>query len=323
MQAIVRALLAILYTCAVATSVAAQSVDGHSRWVDRKAEGWFWYKSEPLPEEQETPPEKPPEPVAVVAKPTEPQQAPGPAPFSAAWIRENIQTYLDAAIDNPTVENVSAYLYIQRYAMDKSTAFADASQEVTLGHAVFDEINRRPLAGFAKNVIDQQASDKHNDVLNKISGLAGIFFFIDTSKASEAQTPIIDILIRNFNFGVIKVAADNHPALLAQAGIKRNSGHREQMGVTNLPAVVLVRSDGVYDIASQATISYTELQKRLLLSAKRLNIISDAEYNSTRPLTNIENSLAGHVFGEDPAQADVPIPASHIINHFSGAPAHE
>ena len=322
MQAIMPAFIAVLYTVAllVAAPVAAQGTDEQSRWVDRKAEGWFWYKSDPIPEEEE--PEKPPEPVPVVAAPT-PAEPQGPAPLSSAWIRENIQAYMDAAIDNPTPENISAYLYIQRYAMDKATAFADASQEVTLGHAVFDEISRRPLAANAKRAIDQRATARNDQILRKISETAGLFFFMDNSESTRVLMPLVDALARNFNFGVIKVAADNHPNVLAQEGVRRDNGHREQMNINTLPALVLVRSDGVYDIVSQAAITYIGMQKRLLVGAKRLGIISEAEYNTTRPLTNVENTLVSRTLNTETTPPAVPIPANQIINRFTGAPANE
>ncbi|MBX2807169.1 MAG: conjugal transfer protein TraF [Cellvibrionaceae bacterium] len=323
MRGLIKPLLLLIYTLCVTVEVAADTSGDNSRWVDRKAEGWFWYKADPIIEEQEEEPKKPPEPVTVIAAPT-PQEPQGPAPLSAAWIRENIQAYMDAAIDNPTRENISAYLYIQRYAMDKSTAFADATQEVTLGHAVFDEISRRPLAAHAKRAIDQRATERNDQVLRKISEVAGLFFFMDSSESTRVQVPQVDALARNFNFSVIKVAADNHPQLLAQEGIRRDSGHREQMGINTLPSLVLIRADGVYDIVSQAAITYGAMQKRLLLGAKRLGIISEAEYNSTRPLTNVENTLVSRVPNSEATQAAaLPIPSREIINRFTGVPTYE
>ena len=48
-------------------------------------------------------------------------------PFSAAWFREHMQSFMDKAIDEPTNENVRAYLYLQRVMMDKGSQFADVS----------------------------------------------------------------------------------------------------------------------------------------------------------------------------------------------------
>lgn len=294
---------------------ATAEAPGGDRWLDRKSEGWFWYKAEPEPVEPEEVKPQPKEPVST----TPPPQEAGPAPLSSAWIRENIQAYLDAAIDNPTPENVAAFLYIQRYAMDKSFAFMDASQEVTLGNSAFDEINRRPTATFANRKLDQLATDNHQSVLGKISRLAGIFFFMDSTEASIAQATVLDMLARNYEFDMIKVAADGHPDLISIQGIRGDAGHVAQMGITSLPAIVLLTQDGVYDIVSQAPVSYTDLQKRILVSAKRLGVISENEFNSTRPILNIGNSLIDSELNASGTNtSSVPISADQIIKAFNG-----
>lgn len=38
--------------------------------------------------------------------------------FSAAWLRENLPRLMDKAIDDPTQENVAAYLYAQRALLE-------------------------------------------------------------------------------------------------------------------------------------------------------------------------------------------------------------
>lgn len=294
---------------------ATAEAPGEDRWLDRKSEGWFWYRAEPEqvePEDVMLPPQEP-------ARATPPPQESGPAPLSSAWIRENIQLYLDAATDNPTVENVAAFLYIQKYAMDKSFAFMDATQEVTLGNSAFDEINRRPTATFANRKLDQLATDNHQSVLGKISKLAGVFFFMDSTEASIAQASVLDMLARNYEFDMIKVAADGNPDLVSIPGIRGDAGHVVQMGITTLPAIVLVTSDGLYDIVSQAPVSYADLQKRILVSAKRLGVISEREFNSTRPILNIGNSLFDNQLStSETSTSSVPISAEQIIKAFNG-----
>lgn len=82
-------------------------------------------------------PEKPkPKPVAE-AKPTQPKPAAplpsGPEMFSAEWFRENLPKYKDLAWNNPTVENVRTFLYLQRFAIDRSEQFSDATELAVVG----------------------------------------------------------------------------------------------------------------------------------------------------------------------------------------------
>jgi len=146
------------------------------------------------PEKKEPKKEEPPKTVVSAPAPATPT---GPAPLSSAWIRENMQNYLDNAIDNPTPENISAYLLIQKYAMDKSFAYMDATEAATLGNPLLDEINKRPSANFAKKELNRSTTATRKNTIEKISNNACLFVFMDGSSASSAQANIIDMLKRN------------------------------------------------------------------------------------------------------------------------------
>ncbi|MFZ0790859.1 MAG: conjugal transfer protein TraF, partial [Chromatiaceae bacterium] len=130
----------------------------------REQEGWFWYEREP---EQPPQPEPPPP-----AQPAPPEPAPlaatapeGPKPLSAQWLREHIGEYRDAAIDDPTPDNVALYLYLQRVALDKSSRFAAATQRAVQRDPFLDEITQRPTATFAANLVNRQTGDHRDAVL--------------------------------------------------------------------------------------------------------------------------------------------------------------
>lgn len=127
-------------------------------FYDDKERGWFWYES-PDPEEDmaEIEPPLPPPP------PAPPPAPPGPKPLSAEWFRKNMEKYRDKAIDDPTHENVSAYMYLQRVMLDKAEKFAEASQHVVMADAVLDENSRRPIAtfgAFAKDEMSTKGTEK-------------------------------------------------------------------------------------------------------------------------------------------------------------------
>ncbi|MEZ5936211.1 MAG: conjugal transfer protein TraF [Alphaproteobacteria bacterium] len=129
-----KGLLAGLAMLLPAVGVFGQTADDE-RFFDRGQEGWFWY--EPLPEDDEAlpiPAEQPdPAPVpdeirpivpAEVVEP--PAEAEPPKPLSAAWFRENLDGFRDRALDDPSPVNTEAYLYLQRIALERAGAFADA-----------------------------------------------------------------------------------------------------------------------------------------------------------------------------------------------------
>ena len=82
-------------------------------YYHQKERGWFWYETLPeAPAEQESVPEtkKPVE----KSKTEQTQQTPSPKLLSSEWFRQHLTAYRDQAIDQPTPENVTAYLYLQR-----------------------------------------------------------------------------------------------------------------------------------------------------------------------------------------------------------------
>ncbi len=89
-----------------------------------------------------------------------------------------MQSFMDKAIDEPTNENVRAYLYLQRVMMDKVSQFADVSQQVIMGDPVLDEIGRRPLAIYAANRMDREAGNQRDVALGEVSNRALLFFSI-------------------------------------------------------------------------------------------------------------------------------------------------
>ncbi|MFO1432457.1 MAG: conjugal transfer protein TraF [Candidatus Competibacteraceae bacterium] len=147
-------------------------------FYERNAEGWFWYREpppavEPTPElpEPPTPPAVPP-PAEAAARTT-----PALAPLSAAWFRANLERYRDAAIDDPTPVNITAWLYLQRVALDKASRFSEATQRAVLPDPWLDETVRRPLATFAANTLSYQAAQATETVLRQLARLAGLWFF--------------------------------------------------------------------------------------------------------------------------------------------------
>lgn len=298
----------ILFT----SQLQAQTLNTESRWLDRKAEGYFWYKDQFEPEKKE--PEKKETPIPPAVSTSIPA---GPAPLSSAWLRENMQHYLDNAIDNPTVENISAYLLIQKHAMDKSFAYMDATEAVTLGNPMLDEINKRPLANFAKKELDLQATENKTQVINRISQKAGLFVFLDSSAASTAQSTIINMLKRNHNFSIINIAVEPLAPDNTATNVQQDKGHTAQLMVNNIPAIVMLRDDGVFDYIAQAPVSYSDLQKRILVSAKRLSVITNDEFNSTRPIRNIDLYTPSTILARPSVNNGPSIPASEIVNAFN------
>lgn len=290
----------------VPSGLAAQG--GPPGFYERKAEGWFWYAPEPKKEQ--------PEPKAASEKPVVqplPQEAPttkaktageGPQPFSAVWFRKNLPKYKDAAWDNPTVENLRAFLYLQRFAIDRSQQFSDAAELAVVGDPFLDEITRRPAATFASQKVDREAGAAKNQLIKEVAQRVGIFFFFKSDcPYCELQAPLIKTLERTEDFTIVPVSVDGEPLPGRQfSNYKVDDGHAERLGVQNYPAVFLASPDGQFASIGQGAMSLPELNHRILVAARRNNWVTEEEFNRTRPVLDLDSNVAEMLASPDMAE---------------------
>jgi conjugal transfer pilus assembly protein TraF len=256
----------------------------------RDAEGWFWYREPPVP--VVPPPTAEPPPVSVELDrseraPSEPvaEVSAGPAPLSAEWFREHLDTYRDRAIDDPSPENVAVYLHLQRIAMDKSTRFARVSERVVQGDPVLDEITRRPTANFGANLADKQASAAGDALLERLAGETALwFFFRSDCPYCDAQAPLLEALAQRYGFAVLAVSLDG--AGLADGtfpAFQIDRGQAEALGVISTPAMFLARPEqGAVAPIAQGLLSLAQLRDRIVLAAVQAGWVSEAEASRLR-----------------------------------------
>ena len=304
------------------------------RFINRKSEGWFWYEVEPEPIEPV--PEKKEEPKIVISEQSKPQETKpvepvdqGPAPLSAAWFRENLPKYKDAAWDNPTPENLRAYLYLQRFVLDRAQQFADSWELAMVGDPLIDEISRRPTANFATPHLDKKANKEQMLLMTTIAKQVGLFFFFSSDcDTCEIQAPVINMLKNSAGFTILPISMDGKAlgnGLFPE--YKVNAGHAEKMGVTTLPALALVTPDGKFEMIGQGVMALSEMNRRLMVAAKRNGWITEDQFDKTRPVLNMDMNIAELISTQDlkgvletaPSSHKNPsnfVPSEHIINYF-------
>jgi conjugal transfer pilus assembly protein TraF len=252
----------------------------------RDEEGWFWYQREPEPA-PEAPPSPPPPPSAPTSPAVADTAPAGPKPLSAAWLRAHIGAYRDAAIDQPTPENVALYLYLQRVALDKSSRFAAATQRAVQLDPFLDEITQRPTATFAANLTNRQAGEHRDALLRQIAATAGVlFFFRSDCPYCEAQAPLLTLLASRYGFAVLPVSVDGAPL---PGGLfpafRQDRGQAQALGVLATPALFLARPPEALVPLSQGLLSLAQLQERIVLAARQAGWISDEAFTRARPVT--------------------------------------
>lgn len=282
--------LAVLLTGAMSfahSATLAESMDQRSGINDgffsRHAEGWFWYQ-DPEPEEEPEPLVLPPPPAPAPAPTEQAKSEDYLPPFSLAWVKKNLEKYLEIAWNDPTPENVQAYFLMQRFAIDRSQKFSDTAQQVVIGNKLLDETMRRPVANFGTKVADSAAVPEINKLLKKISEHAGIFFFFKSDCSyCEVQAPILKQLEKN-GFHVMAVSIDGGELRSTQFNDTRiDSGQAQKLGVTATPTMFLMTDKLQFEQLAAGAVSLMDLQNRIFVGALRQGIISEDELNMTKP----------------------------------------
>jgi len=290
----------------VSVAICALFLDGHPaiaqdqmpgrQWLTRGEEGWFWYKDPPAePEEgaKPPPPASPPTPptpppVAPVAAPAAPKAPPEPAPLSAAWFRQNLDGYRDAALDNPTVDNVRRYLILQCVMMDKSSAFTEAFQQVVATNPILDANSERPLDSIGANVANEMASTASTAVLRALAETVGlVYFFRSDCALCVPEFAVLEAAQRVYGFNVLYVSLDGRPIPNVRLpSWVADAGQAERMGVGAAPSLVLMRPPGEFLLISDSVMGLPTIAERVLLRARMAGWITEEAYQASRPVRN-------------------------------------
>ncbi|MEM9762921.1 MAG: conjugal transfer protein TraF [Pseudomonadota bacterium] len=268
---------------------AAASDEAPGGFHNGSAEGWFWYE-DPPPEAEVVPDAvQPPEPQLAV-EPEEADTSPpapgGPTPLSSAWLRENLDRYRDAAVDDPTPAKVRAYLLLQRVAMDRASAFARATQAVTLGDPLLDANVERPIASFGAQAMDAQAHRARQALLAHLSHRIGlVFFYASTCPYCAQQAPLLEAIERTTGLEVMAVALDGRPMASGAFRVDwvPDRGQAALLGVRTVPAIALMRPPGEIRLVGQGLMTRTDLERRILLVAKQAGWVSEEAWEATLP----------------------------------------
>lgn len=248
-----------------------------------KTEGFFYYDDPKSVPERKPEPPKPQAaaPAPQQAQAVQPQAAPSepkkPAPFTSAWLRERLPVLLEHAIDNPTYENVRAYRYAQRMALDLSSNFAKMSEEVNRRDPMLDESVRFPMAAAARSNALFQVERAKREIIQQISTKAGLWMFFDSKCAfCHAQYQTMKNLQRAYPNMVIRyVTTDGGIINGMQGNFYNDAGGNKarSLGIQLTPAVVMVVPEKqTLAIVAHGAMSLDELEQKIVTASIDLGI---------------------------------------------------
>ena len=272
----------LAYLGTTGASIAEPQRDGY---YEGKEEGWFWREAVPEPTVAELPEGPPEQPMAQQGEDIPPPaESIGPRPLSPEWMRAKLPEYRDQALENPTPENVRAYFYLQRHAMNMAERFALVAQKVVLSDPTLDENTRRPISTYGGQVFDEVARQNTLRVAKKIASLAGVWYFYKSDcPYCRAQNPVLERLQRRIGLAVLPVALDDRA--MPEAVFARfvpDRGHAQQLGVTQTPTLYLVRKPDEFVLLSEGLVTDDGLLARIVYAGHEAGWITDEEFNSTR-----------------------------------------
>lgn len=265
-------------------------IAGSSFYKD-KERGWFWYE-DPPPEKEPAKPETAPPPPAPAPVQDEPAQAEPELPptGSVAWIRQMLPKLRDAAMDNPTRENVEAYYYAQRIMMDKAEVFSRRSVEVIRNDPFLDEDMRYPASNAASDALATAAGKQKDSLLKLVAGQSALVFFFSGNDCTLCEQALAAVSALEFKYGftVMPISMDGAPLPNGKyPNTQYDNGLADQLGIVASPALALAIPPNDVKIIAFSTVSMETATSRILVAAKDAGLISDQEYAATSRLNNI------------------------------------
>jgi conjugal transfer pilus assembly protein TraF len=258
-------------------------------FYEDRARGWWWYEREPEPvpefeaPEEPSPTQEPPAPAAGAADASVSSESP-PPPLSPPWLRTKLPEFRDRALADPSPENVAAFFYLQRYAMDLAERFAQVAQRVVLADPLLDMNARRPLSTYGAQAHDRAALARTEALAREVAGIAGIWYvYRSDCPYCAQQSPVLERVGKRLGIAILPLALDGRPLPDgAFPAFVADRGHAQRLGVEVTPSLFLARPPDQFVRLANGLITDQELIERIVAAAHAAGWISDAAFAATR-----------------------------------------
>ncbi len=260
---------------------------------NKSGEGWWYYQKDPEPKKIMK--KKPkvtasaPAPAPKAQPKPKPVEEEAPAVGSTKWLQQNIESYKQLAIDNPTVENLKAFLYIQKLAIDRAEQFAQAGRMAMQGDPLLDASSKTPLGGSANVTRDAYISQEQKRLLHKIFKKVGVFYlFKDRCYLCDLQSDVLKELSNAYGITVKAVSLDQPSD--GSISAKNFPDYdiapelRHELKVLALPATFLynAETDEIKPLL-QGMVTASTFNSRTIDAAMKYNWIDKTDYRYVKP----------------------------------------
>lgn len=257
-----------------------------------------------------------------IAKPPETQvRAPAPQPkkedrkVDVKWLQENYKLLEERAIDDPTDENVAAYLYVRRIAMDKSQRFSEKVSEVTNTDPLLNENNRIPYASAGAQSIRSANRLAQEQATRELATAGGLVVFVDGScRFCAMQMPIVGALRAQYGMEALVVSLDGKRPRGYTGPLVRDNGLYRKLDLKLTPSVVYVhrprayqdgKDNNQYRVIAQGFYAQDELVKQIAFAGHTTKLLSSQTMRDlavwNRGVASTEDLGGLELNGNDPA----------------------
>lgn len=256
---------------------------------DRQEQGWFYYNwTTPYSEEED---KTQPYPVTPSSTSTPDSSLtlplkPVPAKITVAWLRENLPHYLEAAIDNPTDQQVLAYLYLQSYANQKAGIFAEQAQLVSQGDPFLDNNAAFTNNSQARQYRDQFANKLRTKLIEMNKRNFVLLMIINNDYESLQFAKLLGYAANKYGvkFSVFDLQGRTYPSLnhLDQVSAPKQVWEFvSKHNTTTFPTLYVVDRESTAVLVAGAT-DLADLETRLIRYLYSKHFISRTEFNVAR-----------------------------------------
>ena len=211
--------------------------DLQAGWLNRKAEGWFWY--EDREKNLEEPEIEKPILVAPVSTPASIPQL--TATEEMASIRKELEERLNRAMLEPSEKNVLAYMQMQQQWIAQSSQFSQTWVKNILNHPNLDSrLTDGPITQYGVQIQKQILREEKEERIRSLVNSHGLFFFYEgNSKISQAFSFVAKEFAKKYGWQIFSISCDG----IFIAGFDHNQvdqGMTQRLGIEHFPSLYLI-----------------------------------------------------------------------------------
>lgn len=164
-------------------------------------------------------------------------------PSSIADLKSEVQARLEAAVMDPTDENIAAYLKMNALLFEKAGRFAERWRDVLIRYPEYDWTTGHPVVNSASTTLSRERDKARSAKLATLSETWGLVFFGDAGRLTGLMRPLVDRFAGITGMELIQVAVGGPSPYLSRAYPDTGMSRRACGGIKKLPALVLMHKD--------------------------------------------------------------------------------